>query len=242
MFTQSTPTKPRSKGASTSNEDINNNTVEVRSYTYRPQFLHIRASFDQSLSAFTMPIPTLNLLNPGTRRPLEVSALVFNAQRDKVLLLQRIHEPNTWEVPSFSIFEGEKSALHAVVRTVHQCSGQIVRKITRGVGYYEYESSPPWPPCRRYCFVAEVDHPEEEEVALWLEIYQSFAWVTVEEVNEEKYGRDKTALDFHAPALRWIIQKAFRVLREQQEEEEEEEREREEEEEEEAEREEECVE
>lgn len=61
-----------------------------------------------------------------------------------------------------------------------------------------------------------MDHPEEEEIALWLELYQSFAWVTEEEVNQEKYGSDSAALEFHAPALRWIIQNAFRALGEQQ--------------------------
>ncbi|KAK7924278.1 hypothetical protein PG985_006332 [Apiospora marii] len=216
MPAEPTPTKPRPNGTGTRNDDPKSNTVEVRSDVYRTRILRITATFDPRLSAFKMPIPTLNLLNPGTMKPLEVSALIFNAQRDKVLLLQRIHAPNTWEVPSFSIFDGEKSALHAVVRTVHQCSGQIVRSITRGAGFYEYISIPSWPPCRRYCFIVEVDHPEEEEVALWLELYQSFAWLTEEEVDEEKYGSDKAPLDFHAPALRWIIQKAFRTVREQQ--------------------------
>lgn len=122
MSTELIPTKPRPNGTSTRDEDLKSNTVEVRSDVYRTQILRITASFDSRLSAFKMPIPTLNLLNPGTRKPLEVSALIFNAQRNKVLLLQRIHAPSTWEVPSFSIFEGEKSVLHAVVRTVHQCS------------------------------------------------------------------------------------------------------------------------
>lgn len=92
-------------------------------------------------------------------------------------------------------------------------SGQIAQSITRTIGFYEYESYPPLPPCRRYCFVVEVDHPEEEEVALWLELYQSFAWVTEDEVNEERHGG--SALRFHSHALRWIIQKAFRAVREE---------------------------
>ncbi|KAK8055695.1 hypothetical protein PG993_000922 [Apiospora rasikravindrae] len=220
MSSASTPTKPKPKGTTnTHNEDPdgndddnNDNTIEIRSYAYRAQILHIRSSFEQSVSAFKMPIPTFELLNPLTRKPLEISAIVFNAQRDKVLLLQRIHAPNAWEVPSFSIFEGRS---RRSTPSSAPYTSALVRNITRCAGFYEYESVPPWPPSRRYCFVVEVDHPEEEEVALWLRLYQSFAWVTAEDVDDEKYGRDREALDFHAPALRWILQKAFRVVREE---------------------------
>ncbi|KAK8088485.1 hypothetical protein PG997_003446 [Apiospora hydei] len=180
--TESTPTKPEPKATDASDEEPDayddDNIIEVRSDAYRTQVLYIRSSYEQSVSAFKLPIPIFELLNPMTRKPLEVSAIVFNAQRDKVLLLQRLHVPNSWEVPSCSIFEGEKSALHAVVRMVHLCSGQVVRNIVRCAGFYEYESVPSWPPARRYCFVVEVDHPEEEEVPLWLQIYQSYAWLT----------------------------------------------------------------
>ena len=116
-----TETTPKSI-AIVRNEDTNNNVVHVESHTYRTVIVHILAHFNPRLAAFHMPVSSLSMLNPGVRAPLEVSAIVFNAQRDKVLLLQRVHAPNAWELPSCGIMDGEKTALHAVVRTVHQCS------------------------------------------------------------------------------------------------------------------------
>ena len=121
MYSTPTETRPKST-AIKSSRDTNNNVLHVKSYTYRSVIVHISAYFSQSLSAFHMPIPSLNMLNPGAKKPLEVSALIFNAQRDKILLLQRIHAPNTWELPSCGVMDAEETALHAVVRTVHQCS------------------------------------------------------------------------------------------------------------------------
>ncbi|KAK8020002.1 hypothetical protein PG990_005140 [Apiospora arundinis] len=219
MSAASTPTKGESKSTAIttngdSHDDDDDFIIKAVSYAYRPLVFCISARYDPKLLPFLLHIRSLEIMSPEVRKPIQVSAIIFNKQQDKVLLLQRIHVPNTWEVPSCIIFDDDKSPLHALVRAVHLCSGQFVTNISRNVGFYDYESDPPGKPCRRYCFIAEVDHPEEEEVALWLDIYQSFAWVTEEEVNDERHRSE--ALDFHEPALRLIIQKAFVIMRNEQ--------------------------
>ncbi len=142
--------------------------------------------------------------------------LVFNPE-GKVLVIQRAgHDslPNRWEIPGGAVDPEDQTILHGAAREIWEESRLVakrfVRLVTEGPGGRDLQIFPNsrktlW--LCRFSFIVEVE--SWETVHLDPAEHQAFAWVSEDEVKNQKIGERE--LPITNSAMQSVILESFRL-------------------------------
>jgi 8-oxo-dGTP pyrophosphatase MutT (NUDIX family) len=151
---------------------------------------------------------------------LATANVVFNSD-DRILLLQRAATdsmPNKWELPGGAVDDDDSTILHGAARELAEEAGLVAQHfgyvVTGGPGHDLGHAFPNSTNTKVWCrFTFHVEVESCDSVKLDPKEHQDFAWVSEQEVKEQRTGDRELAITRDSVAA--LIVEAFRLRREQ---------------------------